>query len=103
MNPQVLAVKARLVQDHPAVNIIAETYCGGFVNRLTAAAIYAATGGDLGRCRRVANKARAKLRNFRRDSVPRAQLYEAKLAQLCVELALRRRTAAVRKRRAHQR
>jgi len=99
---QVLAVKARLVQDHPDVDVVAGAYCGGFVNRLTAAAIYAATGCDLKRCRTVTDKARSALRMFRRDTSTRALLYEARLSQLCIELAVRT-TAPRRERKANQR
>lgn len=100
---QVLAVKARLMQDHPDVDEVAGHYCGGFVNRLTAAKIYVACGMRMKRCRRVTDRARMALRNVpRATSDAQAKHYEAKLSQLCLELAVRTTAPSRRKRKAHQ-
>lgn len=87
MMPQVLAVKARLMQDHPSVAPLSDL-CGG-VNRLTAAAIFAACHCQTRRTVKVVEQARGALRNFRRDTDARAKLYEARLLQLCLEIAAR--------------
>lgn len=98
---QVLAVKARLMQDHPDVDTVAGSYCGGFVNRLTAAKIYVACGMRMKRCRRVTDAARSALRNMPRAiSDAQARHYAASLERLCLELAAR--TTAPRQRKTRQ-
>lgn len=97
MIPQVLAVQARLVQDHPDVEVVAGAYCRGFVNRLTAAVIYSACGCSLQKSRKVVNAARMKLRNMEEPGNHNAQRrYEVALQ--ATALAIAARTTAPRKR-----
>lgn len=95
---QVLTVKARLVQDHPDVDTVADAYLGGFVNRLTAATIFVACGMRMKRCRRVTDQARSALRMVDRTGDHRARKYAQQLEQLCLELAARTTPPARRKR-----
>ena len=95
MTPQVLAVKARLMQDDPRVSEVA-SLCStgtpwhkqeGSVKRITAALIYVACGCRITRCRKVVNVARMALRGHRRDTPSHAARYEAALLDNALTLA----------------
>ena len=92
---QVLAVRARLVQEHHRVDEVAKL-CGfgemghvWSVNRLTAAMIYVACGLSITRCRKVVSQARMALRGHRRDNERHAQRYEQRLLENSLVLAKR--------------
>ena len=103
MTPQVLAVQARLVQDHPDVQAVAIlTGNWSAVNRLTAASIYIACGRDLRRCRKVLDRARCDLRNMRRNGEHREKLYQEQLMHRCLSIAKRTTAPAARKQRKPQ-
>lgn len=101
---QVLAVRARLVQEDRRVDEVAKLCgCGVIghvwsVKRLTAAMIYVACGLSITRSRKVVNESRMALRGHRRDNEHYAQIYEQRLLENALVLA--KRTTPNRQRRA---
>lgn len=93
---QVLAVRARLVQEDRRVDEVAKLCATGemnghvwSVNRLTAAMIYVACGLSITRCRRVVKESRMALRGHRRNDERTAQRYEQRLLENALVLAKR--------------
>lgn len=97
MTAQVLAVKARLVQDSLRVQ---ELGIASGVRPLTLAMIYCACGCRITRARKVLQEARMALRGHRQHTPSHAARYEQAL--LANALVLAKRTTPARKR-THQR
>lgn len=86
-----LAVKARLVQDHPDVEEVAYMFGAGApgVNCLTAAKVYVLCGRSMRRCRKVAARVRETLRLHRRGTAREEAFYWQNVETQALRLAAR--------------